>query len=324
MKTYILTLKQKSGLLSPLQSDTIYGHFCWRLKERLGTEKLTEFIELFKNSKPVFILSDGLLKVKNEIHFPRPFVFNKPETKEKKVDKILEFVDRKKSKERNYLTLSELNKFLSTGKIKLEEIEEDIDSKKTKKKKIFEESLRVSVQIDRNSFASAEGKLYSYNPKFSRDDVSFVVFIKVLDEEKFKEFDCNNILKDTFTIGFGKKKSSGYGQFEILGFNEYAEIIEPTESGQFVVLGNYLPSIEDTVSPIGYDINTKYGKLGEEFSQSENPFKNPIVFLTAGSCLRTENKKDFYGRITDEGEVSHTNKFAVQFGMPFTLKFNLL
>jgi CRISPR-associated protein Csm4 len=325
MKTYILTLKQKSGLLSPLQSDTIYGHFCWRLKERFGVDKLKEFISLYKNGNPIFLLSDGMLKVKNEIRFPRPFIFQKPETKENKTDKILEFVERKKSKERNYLTLSEVNKFLSTGKIELEEIEEDIDSKKNKKKKkkIFEESLRVSVQIDRNSFASAEGKLYSYNPKFPRDDVSFVVLLKILNEDKYKEFDCDNILKETFTIGFGKKKSSGYGQFEVLGCGEFNEIREPIESNTFNVLGNYLPSKEDDVSPIGYDINTKYGKLGEEFSQSENPFKNPIAFLTAGSCFKTGNKKQFYRRISNESEISLTIKEAVQFGMPYYLKFNL-
>jgi CRISPR-associated protein Csm4 len=323
MKTYILTLKQKSGLLSPLQSDTIYGHFCWRLKERFSVDKLNEFISLYKNGNPVFLLSDGLLKVKNEIRFPRPLVFQKPETKENKVDKILEFVQRKKSKEKNYLTLSEINKFLSTGKIEFEEIEEENDSKnrKRKKKRFIEESLRVSVQIDRNSFASSEGKLFSYNPKFSRDDVYFVVLLKVLNEVNYKEFDCDNILKDTFTIGFGKKKSSGYGQFEVLRCEEFNKILEPNESNAFFVLGNYLPEKEDDASPIGYDINTKYGKFGEELALSENPFKNPIVFLTAGSCFKTNNKKNFYGRVTIENEISEVNNFAVQFGMPFTLNF---
>ncbi|GAB4294441.1 MAG: CRISPR-associated protein, Csm4 family [Ignavibacteriaceae bacterium] len=325
MKTFILTLKQKSGLLTELQSDTIYGHFCWRLKERLGSEKLTEFISLYKNGNPLFLLSDGLLKVKNEIRFPRPFIFQKPETKDNKVDKILEFVERKKSKERNYVTLSELNKFLSTGKIELEQ-KDDADSNKKKnkgKKKEIEESLRVSVQIDRNSFASAEGKLFSYNPKFSRDDVSIVVLIKVLNEVKFEEYDCDKIVKDTFNIGFGKKKSSGYGQFEVLSLDEYEQINEPSGTNTFFVLGNYLPSAEDKVSPIGYDINTKYGKLGEYLALSNNPFKNPIVFLTAGSCFRTQEIKDFYGRVTSEGEISEANKFAVQFGMPFTLNFKL-
>lgn len=326
MKTYILTIKPKSGLLTELQSDTIYGHFCWRLKEQFGDNKLKEFIAFYKNNNPIFLLSDGLIKVKDQIHFPRPFVFQKSEKKENKVDKVIEFVEKKKSKERNYLTLSELNKFLSNGKIefeKIEEIEEENHSKKGKKKKkrIIEEALRVSVQIDRNSFAAAEGKLYSYNPKFSRDDVSFVILVKVLDDDKFKEFNCENILKETFIIGFGKKKSSGYGQFEVSDYYEFSSFEEDNDANAFMVLGNYLPFHEDKVTPIGYDINIKYGKLGEEFALSENPFKNPIVFLTAGSCFRTETRHEFYGRVTNEGEISISNPFAVQFGMPFTLKF---
>src|SRR5690606_21103925 len=229
--------------------------------------------------------------------------------------------ERKKSKERKYITLNEFNSFLSNGIVKADEKDEqDIHAGKRKKKKIpdVSESLRVSVQIDRNSFASSEGRLFSYNPKYTRDDVYYVIFIKVLDEAAFKEFDCKNLIEEIFKVGFGKKKSSGYGQFEIAGLEEFNKIKEPENPNAFIVLGNYLPSYKDNITPIGYDINTKYGKLGEELSQSENPFKNPIVFITSGSCFKTESKNDFYGRVTNEAEVS-IRKEVVQFGIPFTL-----
>ncbi len=321
MKTYILSLKQKSGLLSELQSDTIYGHFCWRLKERLGEEKLTEFISAYKSNKPVFTLSDGLLKIRDEIHFPRPFIFSKPKIREKKADKIIEFAERKRNKERNYLTLSELNSFLSTGQIKIEEKKEEQNNNTKPKKNIpvTSESLRVSVQIDRSTFGSSEGKLFSYNPKHTRDDVSYVILIKVLDEEAFKNFDCKNLIEEVFKVGYGKKKSSGYGQFDVGEMAEFSNFKEVEDPNAFIVVGNYLPAEKDNITPVGYDINTKYGKLGEELSQSENPFKNPIVFITAGSCFKTVNSKEFYGRITNEGEISQANSFAVQFGIPFTL-----
>ena len=327
MKTYSLKLKQKSGLLTELQSDTIYGHFCWRLKEKLGEDKLAEFILLYTKAKPVFLVSDGLLNVDGEILFPRPFIFSKPELKEKKADKVIEFVKRKKIKERNYLNVSEMNSFLSNGIIKLEEKKEETSKKKKHKSDIplRTESLRVSVQIDRNTFGSSEGKLFSFNPKYNRNDVSYVLLIKVLDENNFKLFECENILREVFSVGFGRKKSSGYGQFEVdekTPFVEFNEIIEPKDANALMVLGNYLPSDSDNVDAVGYEINTKYGKLGEELSQSENPFKNPIVFLTAGSCFNTEIKKDFYGRVTNNGEVSKTKDFVVQFGIPFIIKFN--
>jgi len=324
MKTYALTIKLKSGLLTELQSDTIYGHFCWRLKEQFDDKKLTNFLSLYKNGNPIFLLSDGSIKVNDEIRFPRPFIFDKPKVKQDKYEKVLNFVERKANKERNYLTLDEMNFFLSNGKVKIIDRAETSDSNKKnkKKKKILEDGLRVSVQIDRQSFGSMQGRLFSYKPKYPRDDVSFVVLVKVIDKTNFfNEFNCEQILKDTFSLGYGKKKSSGYGQFEVLSFEEFNQIQEPKESNAFISLGNYLPSINDKVIPIAYDINTKYGKLGEELSSSENPFKNPIVFLTAGSCFKTDMKKEFYGRVTENGEISRANNFAVQFGIPFTLKF---
>lgn len=326
MKTYILPLKQKSGLLSELQSDTIYGHFCWRLKERLGDEKLTEFISLYKNKKPVFILSDGLLQVNGEIRFPRPYIFNKPEIKQTKTEKVLEFVKRKANKERNYLTATELNSFLNSGEVKIEEKNEPENSKgkRKSKKPVLSEELRVSVQIDRSTFGSSEGRLFSYNPKYTREDVSYVVLFKVIDDSTYKSFECESILKEVFKVGFGKKKSSGYGQFNVGEITEYNSFKEPDDTNAFIVLGNYLPDESDEITPIGYDINTKYGKLGEELAQSENPFKNPIVFLTAGSCFQTNTKKEFFGKISDEGKISPARKEVVQFGMPFSLKVNLV
>lgn len=329
MKTYILTIKQKSGLLTPLQSDTIYGHFCWRLKENLGEQKLLEFLNFYKNGNPIFLLSDGLLRIGDEIQFPRPFIFESPKLEKNKYGKVLGFIDNKLLKERTYLKIDELNEFIKTGKIEIKSKElnsnQEVDSLKRKSKtnkQILLESLRVSVQIDRKTYGSMEGRLFSYKPIHTREDVLFSILIKVLDENKFIEFSIPQILKDTFKIGFGKKKSSGYGQFDIVDLNEFEDLVEISDGNAFMVLGNYLPSIDDSIIPLGYDINTKYGKFGETLSLSDNPFKFPIVFLTAGSCFQTSSQKKFFGRITNEKEISDVNEFAVQFGMPFIIRFN--
>jgi len=327
MKIYQLILKLKSDLLTELQSDTIYGHFCWRLKDKFGDTKLGEFISMYKNGAPVFLVSDGFLRLSDGIHFPRPLVLSNNSNNgmvPDKYKKILDFVQRKKSKERDYLLLDELNEFLSSGKVNIDSEKQNDNNRgqKRREKPIIQKNLRVSVQIDRNTNSAMEGRLFSYEPVHIGQDASFVVLIKVLDEESFTTYDCESIFREIFQIGFGKKKSSGFGQFEV-EWNEFDGIKEPNSTNAFIALGNYLPSADDRVNPIGYDINTKYGKLGEELSLSANPFKNPIIFLTAGSCFRTESAKVYYGRITEDGEISGANKFAVQFGMPMTLNFNL-
>ena len=69
---YKLTLRQKSGLLSELQSDTIFGHFCWRLKEILGENSLKEFLLSYSNNDPVFTISDGHFEKEGVLFFSKP------------------------------------------------------------------------------------------------------------------------------------------------------------------------------------------------------------------------------------------------------------
>lgn len=312
-----LCLKPKSALITELQSDTIYGHFCWRLKEKLGEKKLADFIALYKNGGPVFLLSNGLLKSDNDIYLPTPYLFDKPQIKEKKKDKILDFINRKQKKESPFLSLKQFNKLLNGTRFDNLPDSENKDIIPGERK-----HLHVKAQIDRKSLTAAQGKLFSYNPRVISKGYSYVIFIKILYENHFNEYQCEQIFKDVFTLGFGKKKSSGYGHFEdAITLNSFSGFDEPEDHNAIVVLGNYLPSDKDGITPIGYNINVKHGKFGEELAQSENPFKNPITFLTAGSCFKTSNKqKNFYGRISDEGEISEVHRKSVQFGCPFFLR----
>lgn len=319
MKTIKIKLRQKSGLLSPLQSDTIYGHYCWRLKEKKGESKLQDFISLYKNYNPPFVISDGFIENNNECYIPNPLIFKKPKSVEKKIDQILSFVERKLKKDSKLISINDSIKKLNG----FDSIIELISAEKGVGNFLPKESLRISVQIDRNSMSSFEGKLFEYNPVLANPKSFTSILIKILDEEYFEVNNCLNILKDCFETGFGKKKSSGYGQFTVEDISDFNEIEEPSDSNAFMVLGNYLPSKDDGITPLGYDINTKYGKLGEELSQSENPFKNPIVFLKAGSCFKVEKKKEFYGRVTNQGEISPSFKEAVQFGIPFIIHFKI-
>ena len=59
MKIYRIKLNTFSGILTPLQSDTIFGHLCWILAYRKGDKKLQEFLDPFKAGNPPFLISDG-------------------------------------------------------------------------------------------------------------------------------------------------------------------------------------------------------------------------------------------------------------------------
>ena len=319
-----LGVKLKSGLLTELQSDTIMGHVCWRMIEQLGEEKLNEFISLYSNNKPVFTISNGLLEKNNILFFPKPYLNNSSIEKiHTKKERVLNFLRMKDEKSREFITLEQLNLFLSGDKDTYLKSFELPDIKDLSYPKLTYD-LRVSVEIDRQKLSSKESQLFSYNPLYVKDsnETSFVIFIKIIDEVKYNEYKCEEILKSVFDIGYGKKKSSGYGQFEVSEPEPFSGFNEPENSNGFVTLGNYLPSQSDNLIDGFYEFNVKYGKLGEQLSKSENPFKQPIILFKPGSCFVTNRSKDFYGRITNKGEISEVNNFAVQFGMPFTLNFN--
>lgn len=319
-----LTVNLVSGTLSEFDSDTTLGIFCWRLKNALGEEKLLNFIDHYKNRNPVFTISNALFEIYDNLFFPQPvYIPSQIERSNIKKENIISMIKIKENKSIKYISLRRLNAFIKGDLIEYYNHDSPLYEKEKNKFILtpgFDSELRVGVQIDRESLNSSDGKLFSYHPRYLKKENKLVFLIKVLDDKAYLDFQCENILKDVFNVGYGKKKSSGFGQCEvvgdIIGFND---IQEPTDSNGFVTLGNFLPSVNDEIIEGKYDTKVKYGRLGEELSLSNNPFKNPILFITQGSYFKTKETKNHYGRITENSEISSSNPFAVQFGIPFTL-----
>lgn len=315
-----LSLKPKSGLLTSLQSDTIFGHLCWRMVEKNGEVILKKFLGLYLDGKPVFTLSDGLFEVKGEVLFPKPLKQSPLSGDDlEKPEKIKKFLLRKEARGRKFITAGHLQLFLDG---KMEEYEERFASEENRFSPSLHDDLRIHVRIDRDTMKSEDSMLFQTKPQYLSEETGFAVLIKVIDKQNYREFDVENILQEVFETGFGKKKSSGYGAFSILGFSDYDRIQEPEEGSGFLTLGNYLPSGNDEASPGYYDYFVKYGKLSETGSSGNNPFKKPMIMMKPGSCFETESLKAFYGRMTTPGEISSQTD-VLQCGMPFTLNFKL-
>jgi len=322
-----LSVRLKSGTLTEFDSDTTLGIFCWRLKDYLGEEKLKSFIDFYRNNKPVFTISNALFEINGILFFPQPvYVPSQEICSQNKKENISSMLKNKENKSINFISLKRFNAFLN-GNIEDYLISDEPIYENENKKVIltpgFESELRVSVEIDRQSAKSKEGQLFSYHLRYLKKGNTLVFLIKVIDEKAFNEFKCQEILKDVFTVGYGKKKSSGYGQCVVNGnLDDFKDIDEPDNPNGFITLGNYLPAQGDGVVDGYYDTKVKYGKLGESFSSSKVPFKKPIIMITQGSYFITSKPNLWYGRITGVGEISPLKSEAVQFGMPFTLLFN--
>ncbi len=318
-----LKLKLKSGLLTELQSDTIFGHFAWRFKEYHGEEKLAEFLDYFVKGNPIFTISDGLFEKNNEMFFPMPLKLVPPEFDfETKKDRIKHFISQKEKKSVKLITAKQLNYYLQGD---LENFEKSFENSEIKKFPKFETDLRVHVEIDRQKFVAKEGQLFSENPKYLNNDpqkpeenIFISLLVKIIDKDKFDNLKCEEILKSVFELGYGKKKSSGYGQFEVWEFEDFNSFKELPESNGFISLSHYLPASTDKIKDAFYQINTKYGKLGEDKSNSENPFKPAILLMEPGSCFVTDKKSNFYGRAVNN--LENQKPEIVHNGIAFTLK----
>jgi CRISPR-associated protein Csm4 len=325
-KIYKLSLKQKSGLLTELDSDTIFGHFCWRMSDLLGNKKLEEFLELY-SKEPIFTISNGFFERDNNIYLPNPLL-PLPQQKplSQKDEKIKQFISYKNSKSLKFLTLDQFNFALKGDLAKLQD---SLNSANFKTPKYFE-YLRTSVKINRSTLSSEESQLFSYAPMFIEEicpdnnklqfsNTKTILFIKVLDQSNYEIFDCENIIKEVFYIGYGKKKSSGYGEFEVLNYELFTDFDEPENSNAFITISNYIPSVDDELTDYYYDFKIKYGKYGEHLALSKNPFKKPLVLLLPGSVFITNKQKEFYGRVV---QVSDYHTTTIQNGFAFSLKIS--
>ncbi len=332
---YQINIKPKSGFFTELQSDTLFGHFCWRLSEYKGSHSLLDFLKFYSEGKPIFTISNAFYSIGDNVYLPIPHLpFEVKSSISQKEDKIINFLKHKIEKKIKYLTIDELYAILDEKK-QFSEIlnakynkeknrNDNNEKKKLKEKDFYKSDLRVSVEISRKTLSSKEGQLFSYAPKFLEKDVFYTIFIKIIDEKNYKLFECENLFREVFEIGFGKKKSSGYGEFDMNSykydiFNGFRDI---EDSNAFITLSNYLPSKDDAIVESYYDFHVKYGKLGEDYALSKNPFKKPIIFILPGSVFKTNLKKEFYGRCTVKGEVSNLENI-IQNGIAFTLNFKL-
>lgn len=313
-----LSLRPTSGLLTPLQSDTVFGHFCWRMIEIKGEEILKRFLGKYHDRNPVFTLSDGLFEVEGEVLFPKPLRL--PILRDQSLEKaemINEFLLRKEILERKFITAGHLQLFLDG---KMEEYETRYVIEQEPKSALIHDELRSHVRINRETLKGEDATLFQMNPEYLGEGTDFAILIKVLDENGYQAFDVEAIFREVFETGYGKRKSSGYGGFSVLGFSEYNLIKEPEIGRGFVTIGNYLPSNSDNPQPGFYDYMVKYGKLGEGPGSGNNPFKKPIIMMKPGSCFQTDTSKPFYGRMTTTGEISSQTE-VYQCGIPFTLNY---
>jgi len=295
MKTYRIKLKTKSSVLTPFQADTIFGHLCWMIKYLDGEDALKKFLEPFKSGRPPFVISDGF----PGDYLPKPLSLeiNAPVNRRKEI------------KKQDYLHPKDFH--LAQQGI----IPDTFIS-------LPDEAIRSVISthntINRlTNTTGEEGGVYSL-PEKVVPEVS--IYLKEFsDGWKDKVVD---LLKELSKSGYGKKKSIGKGQFYVTGVEEF-DFLSINNADGFVTLSNFCPSKTDPTEGI-YKIFVKYGKLGEEFTFSGNPFKKPLLMIRVGSVFKTGSPpRQYYGQMVEQ--IAQAKPEVVQYAYAFavSLKYPL-
>lgn len=277
---YKLTISPYSSFNYPIQSDTLFGAFCWSYKYLYGTEKLEELLNICMTEKPPIIFSNIFF----ENMLPIPLVLL---NKIKNMDYYDDLEKFKKIKRLNKNVFLPKDIFLQALENNYENVLENIKSPVLYAETEIHNMVNRDLGTVNNN--DGDGSLYGINTYYGKN---FDIYI--LCENNIKEY--MPVLELMFELGIGGKKSIGKGGFKIIGEPMIEEeLLKNIENANgFIALSNFIPNEDDSTNGY-YSIISKFPKLDRDFANSEIPFKKPIAMIEAGSCFYYNLKKEYCG-----------------------------
>lgn len=331
----IVYLKPKSGFITELRSDTLWGLLCWGIRNVFGNPTLEKVLESFNENKPEFLISSAFpyKKYENEIiqYFPKPILPVKPyeidSTSIDKKNKLQKSIDEKKNKKKVLIGFNHFQKLINK-QISLENAIIETEHIKL-------ESLSVTHNtIDRLKGATLKkdgvGQLFHKDEFFLANnsenefDETGLFFLINGNSEKVEA-----ALRWLGHVGFGGDRNTGKGHFEVHVSDFYIQ--EPNDYNAITTLSLYHPSKNKNelskykFSPLfNYQLEKRQGYMS--FMKYKNFDKPETIMFREGSVFPAildlvhfgENK--VLKEKNSEAGVFHP---VYQFGYGFMIKMKI-
>jgi len=277
MKLLKLIVEPKSSFVSYPKADTIFGHFAYHLFLDKN-DVLQDYLE----EKPKIIFSDFL---------PDGYV-SKPTLP-------LNFFsvsdsDKKEFRKKQWISFANLQKG------NLQECENlEFFSKKTV----------VRNSINRNTYTTDDSGVFA---PYGVEELEFrrIISLYVLfDEESFSVGEIEQRLNKMGKYGFGKKSSTGKGQFQVK-IDENFRGFSDVKSNYYLTLSpSFLNNKADNITKAYYDTFNRFGK----FANSSTPFKKPVLMAQSGAVVKLKEKKEYIGKAMNNGydKVSFVQGYSI-------------
>jgi len=330
-----------SPVMTPLMSDTFFGHFCWALVYEKSEKYLANFLDLYNEEKTAPVLfssafvSDYLprpvlpLQKRKEI---RKFIDEKFVNCENKSFKDLNTKQRRFKgmeavkawnkirfiKEKDWLQLKDsysevlLNeifykKFIAGHALQAGIIENEISASNT--------INRISGTVDEET-----GGLFQREKEWYHENTKLDLYVEAESQEFASVADW--FLTEYLPVyGFGKDKTVGMGYLKICKDKSFnPDIFNVSDANAAVTLS--MTAFDKIMEYSSYyRLMTKFGKLGGSYAFSSptggktRPFKKPVMMMEPGSIFFTSeqlNNKPLLKNVHSDKKIRHA-------GVPLTL-----
>lgn len=294
MKRYRIVIRPIMSFSSPLQSDTLFGAFCWSYRYSYGEEALTELLDAMKKGSHLVIFSNAFPKSTLPLPLGIRDTLADFEKIENKEERRKAYQNHKKIKSAKYV---EKDWFEKICKGDYAGFTKGLVDEGVQEATVMHNMVSRDVGIVKKNEDDQSGNLYDEDEFFMEAGREYDVYMdSSLEEETLKQ-----VVQLMFLLGIGKNKSIGKGAFELLEWHQENKLFIENANA-FVTLSNFVPAKNDPVNG-QYKIITKYGKLDREYASSDIPFKKPILFLQAGAVFYEENVREYYGRCVENVSV---------------------
>ncbi|WP_089322450.1 type III-A CRISPR-associated RAMP protein Csm4 [Desulfurobacterium atlanticum] len=293
MERIRIKIEPETAFASPIQSDTLFGEFCWHYRFLYGDRKLNELLDGYNNN-PSIVFSDGFPE--NTLPMPtltfKESPFKGIKFKKDRVEryKLLKKFKKKTLIEKSLLASLIKEKTLSAD-IFLKIVEEE---KEEEKKPVHLHQKQIHVAIDRATGKSREGILFEKNYTFFSTPIE--IYCK-FNTEKISIEEIEETFRFMGMNGFGAEKTTGKGKF-IHKIKDW-DLPEIEKPNGFISLSTGMPEEVEVKEPYHVKFFTKFPKHGTEIflEKDANIFKNPVIMTARGSVFSLKEKKEVYGRV---------------------------
>lgn len=300
MQTFRVKIKLCHSFATPLFADTIFGGLCWTIRYLYGLGSLENFIEKYRRGDPPLVLSNAfpgdLLPKPLGPFIGRPVL--------KTCEQLIDWMgEAKRIKKITYISVEEFIDLVSGRQTCLQSRDAP-----------YSEAAVLHNRLNRFQNSTAgDGNLYEELESYLHPDYEYMsIYIKTPVNTGIDWREVFSLLGET---GIGRKKSSGKGAFKLVEIEPFSALSGIDGVNAFVSLSNFVPGPKDPTDG-WYKAMVKYGKLGEEYANLENPFKKPLLMLKAGAVFRiTGGVREYYGSIVENISSAYNN--IIHYGLAF-------